>query len=197
MPAISAPGYEGYYTQKQVGSLWMACKNTDDQSKIDAMMKVLDGVANPDNWEDLYFGPEGYRWNYNEKGEKVGVEDTSNLEHKIFQPSNTFATKESAIQIIELGNPLVPDESYLPARERSIADIKAVEGKTIAGDGMPASVYEGYPDILNRTLYVEYASKIIAGEYSIDKFDEFVEKWYATGGEEVTKKAREWYETIK
>ena len=62
---------------------------------------------------------------------------------------------------------------------------------------MPSSVYEDYPDILNRTLYVEYASKIIAGEYSIDKFDEFVEKWYASGGEEVTKNAREWYESIK
>ena len=66
-------------------------------------------------------------------------------------------------------------------------------GKLIAGDGMPNSVYDGYPDIMNRTLYVEYASKIIAGEYPIDKFDEFVEKWYASGGEAVTKAAREWY----
>ncbi|MNI66493.1 hypothetical protein D3C73_1220600 [compost metagenome] len=69
--------------------------------------------------------------------------------------------------------------------------------KTIAGDGMPASLYDGYADILNRTLYVEYATKIILGQYSIDKFDEFVEKWYATGGEEVTKRARDWYTKVK
>ena len=66
-------------------------------------------------------------------------------------------------------------------------------GKNIAGDGIPNSVYDGYPDIMNRTLYVEYASKIITGEYPIEKFDEFVEKWKASGGEAVTKAAREWY----
>lgn len=196
MPVISAPGYEGYYTQKQVGSLWMACKNTDDQSKIDAMLRVLDGVANEENWEELYYGPEGYRWNYDENGVKVGVENAKELEHKIFQTSNIFATKESAIRTIEIGKSTLPDKSKIPARDRSIADIKAVEGKTIAGDGMPSGIYEGYPDILNRTLYVEYASKIIAGEYTIDKFDEFVEKWYASGGEEVSKRAREWYESM-
>ena len=46
---------------------------------------------------------------------------------------------------------------------------------------------------MNRTLYVEYATKIITGEYSIDKFDEFVEKWYANGGQAVTENARAWY----
>jgi hypothetical protein len=58
---------------------------------------------------------------------------------------------------------------------------------------MPESITSDYPDIAHRTLYIEYATKIITGEYSIDKFDEFVEKWYATGGTEVTEKAREWY----
>lgn len=66
----------------------------------------------------------------------------------------------------------------------------------MAGDGIPSSIYADYPDINNRTLFVEYATKIITGEYSIDKFDEFVEKWYATGGEEVTKLAREWYASV-
>ena len=69
--------------------------------------------------------------------------------------------------------------------------------KNIAGDGIPASVYNNYPDIQSRSLYIEYATKIIIGEYPIEKFDEFVEKWYATGGEEVTKAAREWYASVK
>ena len=30
--------------------------------------------------------------------------------------------------------------------------------KDIAGDGMPALVYDGNPDIMNRTLYVQYMS---------------------------------------
>lgn len=40
-------------------------------------------------------------------------------------------------------------------------------------------------------LYKEYSFKIINGEYDIDRFDEFVEKWYAAGGEEITMYANE------
>ena len=81
------------------------------------------------------------------------------------------------------------------AIEKSIENAREVQkyGKVIAGDGIPATIYDGCDDIENRTLYVEYASKIIAGEWPIEKFDEFVEKWYAAGGEEVTRAAREWY----
>ncbi len=43
---------------------------------------------------------------------------------------------------------------------------------------------------------MEYASKIIAGEWPIEKFDEFVEKWYKTGGTEVTERARAWYANL-
>ncbi|MCF7942413.1 MAG: extracellular solute-binding protein [Spirochaetia bacterium] len=39
-------------------------------------------------------------------------------------------------------------------------------------------------------LQKEYTYKIISGEYSIDKFDEFVTEWYALGGDKVTAYAR-------
>ena len=42
-------------------------------------------------------------------------------------------------------------------------------------------------------MYVEYASKIISGEFELDKFDEFVERWYKNGGQAVTDRVREWY----
>jgi putative aldouronate transport system substrate-binding protein len=67
------------------------------------------------------------------------------------------------------------------------------DGRVIAADGMPSSVYDGYEDIQNRTLYVEYISKIITGEYDLDKFDEFVDRWYKNGGEAVTERVRAWY----
>lgn len=38
--------------------------------------------------------------------------------------------------------------------------------------------------------------KIISGEWPIEKFDEFVEKWYANGGEEVTERARAWHDEL-
>ena len=36
-------------------------------------------------------------------------------------------------------------------------------------------------------------SKIITGEYDLDKFDEFVDRWYKNGGEAVTERVRAWY----
>ncbi|MBQ8954255.1 MAG: extracellular solute-binding protein [Clostridia bacterium] len=197
LPCISAPGYEGFYTQKQLGQLWMACFNTTDEKKIDAMMKVLDGFANPDNWDRLGEGPEGYLWNYDEEGVKRPIEDASNLEMPFSYPSSVFATKENSEKDMDEMIVQALDEASVRALERCKENIELAEGKPIAGDGLPNSIYEDYPDILNRTLYVEYASKIIAGEYPIEKFDEFVERWYASGGEVVTQRAREWYQGIK
>ena len=176
---------------------WMVCSNTEDEAKIDAMMKILDGFADPDNWEDLASGPEGYLWNYDEAGNKIPVADATNLEAPFAYPGSVFATKDAIQKDLDEMIKVTTDEDSIAGIERCKANVEACEGKAIAGDGLPNSVYDEYPDILNRTLYVEYASKIIAGEYSIDKFDEFVEKWYASGGEEVTRKAREWYESIQ
>ena len=41
-----------------------------------------------------------------------------------------------------------------------------------------------------QNLYKEYSFKIISGEYSIDKFDEYVAEWYKLGGTEVTEYAQ-------
>lgn len=43
-------------------------------------------------------------------------------------------------------------------------------------------------------LYREYSYKIISGEYNLNKFDEFVDKWYAMGGKDITELANK---TIK
>jgi len=40
-------------------------------------------------------------------------------------------------------------------------------------------------------LYKEYSVKIVTGEYSVDKFDEFVTKRYKAGGKIYTQLANE------
>jgi len=47
-----------------------------------------------------------------------------------------------------------------------------------------------YPD-LEKKLWKEYFAKIVIGEYSVDKWDEFVEKYYQQGGQEIEKQANE------
>lgn len=49
---------------------------------------------------------------------------------------------------------------------------------------IPSELGPGW-DAMNN-LYKEYSYKIISGEYPLEKFEEFVEKWYQSGGEELT-----------
>lgn len=194
MPPISAEGYEGFYTQLQVSGIQFVVKNTDDEAKIDAVMKVLDAYGNQDLWETFYLGVPGMHCEEVD-GKLVSLpEDMKTQQNLILQPYNYIATIDFTTNLL---NTIKSDDTAW-AYDDSIENLSHMDeyGKTIAGDGMPATVYDGYPDIQNRTLYAEYASKIIAGEYDIDKFDEFVDKWYANGGQQVTEAARAWYAQI-
>lgn len=42
-----------------------------------------------------------------------------------------------------------------------------------------------------QNLYREYSYKLISGEYSMDRFDDFVEQWYELGGDQLTDYAQE------
>ncbi|WP_422658805.1 hypothetical protein ACK8P5_24645 [Paenibacillus sp. EC2-1] len=47
-----------------------------------------------------------------------------------------------------------------------------------------------YPDLENK-LWLEYFVKIVTGTWSVDKYDEFVQKYYQQGGQEIEKQANE------
>lgn len=195
MPPISADGYDAFYTQMQVSRIEWVVKNTDDEEKIDAVMKVLDAYADPELLETFFLGVPGMHCE--EKDGKLAKlpEDKKTQENLILLPINGLATVESAQTLLES----VKSDDIAWAVDRSIDNLNLMGeyGKTIAGDGIPSTIYDGYADIQNRTLYVEYATKIITGEYPIDKFDEFVERWYESGGEAVTQAAREWYAQVQ
>ena len=44
-----------------------------------------------------------------------------------------------------------------------------------------------------KKLQEEAYLEIITGKKPVDYFDEFVKTWYASGGEQLTKEANEWY----
>lgn len=195
LPPISAEGYEAFYTQMQFSNVQYVVAYTDDQAKIDAVMKVLDAYGNQDLWDDFYHGVPGMHCQEID-GKLVNLpEDPRNQQNLILKPYNDLATLEFATFLLQESM----SEENAWAYNHSIQNVshQLEYGKTIAGDGIPTSIYEGYPDIQSRMLYTEYASKIITGEWPIEKFDEFVERWYATGGAEVTKAARAWYEGVK
>ncbi|GIP38006.1 putative ABC transporter peptide-binding protein YtcQ [Paenibacillus sp. J31TS4] len=60
-------------------------------------------------------------------------------------------------------------------------------------NSLPAEV--DYPD-LEKKLWREYLVKIVTGVWSVDKYDEFIQKYYAQGGKEVEKQANELWKSL-
>jgi putative aldouronate transport system substrate-binding protein len=197
LPAISAPGYQGFYTMKKmVGPQWVI-KDQKDQKKVDAALKVLNAFGDQSKWTDFYYGVEGMHYKL-EDGKKVKLaDDKTKQQNLLLTPYGNIASLQFNQQLFKDTAAISPDQKWLLDEVvRNMSDNQKYV-KQISGDGMPASVYEGYPDILNRTLYVQYMTKIIIGDYPISKFDEFVDKWNKSGGEAVTKAARDWYAKMK
>jgi putative aldouronate transport system substrate-binding protein len=191
MPPISAPGYEGFYPIKKVQTAFLVASATADQDKIDLVMKFLDAFGNTDLWDAYQFGVEGMHHDVVDGKKVLRPNDYATQENRIIRAYEDVTTIEEVEKFL---NGIKSDETAW-AIDQSIKNLRENQkhGKSVAGDGLPNGVYDGYPDILNRTHFVEYASKIITGEYPIEKFDEFVERWHTSGGDEVTKAAREWF----
>ena len=158
-------------------------------------MKVLDALYDLDNAETFKFGVEGMYYTVNADGKKEYLpEDKSSQERLALSVYDTVANDEIVVDMLED----IRSEENGWAVDHSIRNVREIQqyGRIIAGNNIPNTIYEDYEDIGARTLYVEYASKIISGEWPIEKFDEFVEKWYASGGDAVTQRARTWYENL-
>lgn len=192
LPAISAPGYEGFYTMKKVNKPIWVIRNQKDQSKINACLKVLNGYADKEKWTDLYLGLQGMHWDMNGGSPAKLPDDRSKMQNIVFSPFFDFDTVDFTLMLYNAMN-TVPERKW--SMDQGIRNLEENQKhvKSIAGDGLPASIYGDYVDIKSKTLYLEYMTKIIIGDYPIEKFDEFVSKWYSTGGTEITKAAREWY----
>ena len=193
LPLIAADGYEGqaFYTGRKLSGIDFVVANTTDETKIMAIMQLLNAYGDTSKWMDFYYGAEGMHYEVVD-GKKVKLpDDKATQQNLVLTPYNSISTAEFQVEL--LSTQLGTDREW--AVSQAIANVQEIGNytKLPAGDGIPNSIYGDYADIQNRTLYVEYATKIITGEYSIDKFDEFVEKWYANGGEVVTENARAWY----
>ncbi|MBQ6565157.1 MAG: extracellular solute-binding protein [Clostridia bacterium] len=193
LPVIDADGYEGrgFYTGRKLSGIEYVVANTEDEAKIMAVMKLLNAYGDTSKWMDFYNGVEGMHSVTVDGVTSRLPDDKATQQNLVLTPYNTISTAEFQVQL--LSSQLGSDREW--AISQAIRNVQELGQYTRlpAGDGIPNSIYGEFADIMNRTLYVEYATKIITGEYSIDKFDEFVEKWYANGGQAVTENARAWY----
>lgn len=195
LPVPEVEGYKGFYTMKKFASPLWVVKNNKDEEKLMATLKLLNNMYDKKNWKDLFLGVEGMHYTMKD-GKAIKLpDDKSTQQNQILNPATSISTLDLTI---DLFNSTVSEDSKWAIDQvtRNMQEAQRY-AKVIAGDGMPVSVYDGFPDINNRTLYTEYAAKIIIGQYPISKFDEFIENWNKSGGEEVTKRAREWYAKVQ
>jgi putative aldouronate transport system substrate-binding protein len=195
LPILEVPGYKGFYTWKRLTPPAWVIKNNKDEKKLMASMKVLNTIYDKKIWNELYLGVEGMHYTMKDGKAIRLADDKSTQENVIFEPFKNLATIEFYTELLKTTS----SEDRMWAIDQAVNNMGEAQkyAKIIAGDGLPANIYDGFADINNRTLYVEYATKIIIGQFPISKFDEFVDKWYKSGGEEVTKRARAWYTKVK
>jgi putative aldouronate transport system substrate-binding protein len=189
-------GYDGFVSNTQLNRPQWVIANKDEQTIIDALT-LLDWVNNPKNLEVAKLGVEGMHHEIVDGKTILIPTDPAKTEIMLVGPSVNDLTSiqlSNQFDLNSITDPVI--ERMYKMRDQVLLDAQPY-GKAIAGDGMPATVYEGYADIRNHTLFQEYMTKIIIGEFELDKFDEFVEKWHQTGGKEVTEAARAWYAQIE
>ena len=194
LPALKGSGYEpSYFYKSYLGANKLFANNSPE--KIAAGLKVLNWLVDPEMDEVRRRGVENFDYIIDENGKEVRIANPPDLRSK---PQAVFF--ESIISIEKhLTHSYIADE-LKPLAENAweIAQALDEEGGTVLdGQLLTEAIYDGYPDIKNRTLYLEYISNIILGIWPIEKFDEFVEKWYASGGDVVTERARAEYAVYK
>ncbi|NCB65950.1 MAG: extracellular solute-binding protein [Bacilli bacterium] len=197
LPAIDANGYDGqgFYQAMLSGEPQFVVKNTNDLGRIVASLKAIDANYQIDKAEYYKLGPEGMYHVLDKNGSKVMLPlDKNKQERLAINVYDVVANEDLVLNMLDAIK--TPEGAWsIEDSKQCVRDVQQY-GRVVAGNNIPNSIFEDYEDIQARTLYVEYASKIIIGEWPIEKFDEFVKKWYSTGGTEVTKKARAWYSSV-
>lgn len=191
LPDINAPGYTASGSVKLI--LPQYCIAARDEQTIINCLTLLDWFYDPANLDQVIWGIPGVTYT-EENGVRTPVQKESWEE--MTAPAHVLPTLNYQLRTMELKAETV-DASELVMFDTVVEllhDSQNASWHVIASDGMPESVYEGYADIQSHKMYQEYMSKIILGTYPIEKFDEFVELWYQSGGQEVTDRARAWYE---
>lgn len=188
MPLPKAEGFEAFVTQKSMGEPeWMI--PTVNKDNAPNALKLLDFFYNSENDEFGRFGLEGEQHEV-VNGRKVILPPADNKPLALGMKNLT--TAEDMNKRIE--------ETYPEEQQQMVKDmfvVSTADARQIAGDGLPASVYEGFPDIQSHKLFQEVLTKIVIGELPIEAYDDYVDKWYAAGGEVVTQRVQEWYEKVK
>jgi len=207
LPALKAQGYEPFYTSYAYRYPVVVISSDLSEEGTIRMLKVYEFLNDPANTGFfLLDGIEGYNYTVN-NGKKVYLPESDwirqsggyrpGLGRSLYGNSDVHITRLEFLRDLAIENGIERDRL---ANENAIRLVRGWANDNVrdhAGMFVPTNIYDGYPDLKAHKLYQEYASRIIVGEWDIDRFDEFVELWYERGGDVITKRAQEAYAILK
>lgn len=207
LPVLQGSQYDGFYTKTDFRRPERMFNAELSDEAISRVMQYLEWANDPAAADEQRLdGIEGYHWKMVD-GEKQLIASTDWVaESDGYRPTpgtGLYSGPETVIDNMEFLKGIATEqgnEREIRGTQNVIDLIKAYQDgqtRSIAGQFIPPTVYEGYPDIQAHKLYQEYAARIIVGEWDLDRFDDFVETWYDVGGEEVTERAQEAYSALQ
>ena len=210
LPVLDHPDYDGFLTTTEYRRPGYVFSAGMSEEAIRRTMHVFEFINNPANTGVIAEGYEGLDYLV-EDGEvvRLGINELAALgtgyrpkiDAQIYQSAESvIATQQFNRELLDMEDPSSEAVAAYEALGNVIQLIEEYaedEVESIAGQFIPPTIYEGYPDIRTHRLYQEYISKIIIGDWEVDRFDEFVERWYDAGGAEVTARAQAAYEALQ
>lgn len=195
-PPKGPRGESGMKTVQAVTIYPRCIPKNEDPKKIDAICRLLEYSISKEGGMLLSYGIEGVDYvmgangpipgpvvgdkDYNQYRQERGIDSVTSVVKPLWKPSSEF----------EWGYLYdVDKEKYgkYAAEQIVLNGMKWANPKLINVVQEYALVNSDTPQIAAKlnTLRDEYFAKFVVGELPMDKWDEYVQKWYSNGGEEL------------
>ncbi|MBW7453031.1 extracellular solute-binding protein [Paenibacillus sepulcri] len=200
LPSLTGPnGAKGFYRSGFQGSPMVFGKQMEkDPEKLAKLLRIVDYITSDEEaYLYLSYGIDGLEWKSDEKGRRLLNPDW--VKHALYDPgykklgdwilNPVQNTNPEFFSVI--GGPRA-DQRYKLTMD-VINTFPSYENKL--GIVLPSAAK--YSEITD-TRIKEYVVKAIAGDIDIDgTFNDAVNRWYKDGGDQLTKEANDWLQSVK
>ena len=187
VPPVGTTGKRGIFKWNMlIMGIGIGKQVEEEPGKLEKMLEFMDYIVQDlDHFKTAHYGIEGKDWKAdNEYGLPEKIDD---VDWKDIGAGGTFFSVIPPRYKEALKYPAYNDWTY-----NNEFDKYGINNELMTS--LPSE--QRYTVELKKIQEEAYLS-IITGKQPLDYFDEFVKNWYASGGEQQTKEANEWYSSIQ
>lgn len=170
----------GYVAETMV----LSSKCVEDRRKVDIIMQMLDDFVADEEYSMLI--RQGI------EGEDYEQEEDGNVVQKVTDPAGRVS---KGIQVFTFLSSIPEYEKKFSPKLYAFAD--ETKGTGYMVPPVPSTDATTQYMTTLQTLTIEYFTKIVTGEYSIDQFDEYIQKMKENGSDEVERQANEEWKKLQ